>query len=100
MKGKLVSSVVLFAAALLFAMVFVVSGQLTTTRSVRGKAPAAPLEQEISPEQQLAQDLALSNSEVQAYTVGRRSEVFGVAPVGNHYTQAASECANADCNCV
>jgi hypothetical protein len=81
MKGKLVSSVVLFAAALLFVMVFVVSSQLGTTRSVIGKAPAAPLDNGITPEQQLAQDLALSNTEVQAYTVGRRSEVFGVALV-------------------
>lgn len=99
MKGKLVSTVILFATALLFVMVLVVSRQLTTTGSARGKAPAAPLS-DVTPEQQLAQDLALSHSEVQAYTVGRRSEVFGVALVGNHYTQAAAECANADCRLV
>jgi hypothetical protein len=100
MKGKLVSSVILFAAALLFAMVFVVGGQLTSTRTVRGKAPAAPLSDGLTPEQQLAQDLALSHSEVQAYTIGRRSEVFGVATVGTHYTQAAAACAGADCRAV
>ncbi len=100
MKGKLVSSVVLLATALLFAMVFVVSGQLSTTQSVTGKAPAAPLSEGISPEQQLAQDLALSDTQVQAYTVGRRSEVMGVGLVGLHYTPAASECATADCRQV
>jgi hypothetical protein len=100
MKGKLVSTVILFATALLFAMVLVVGGQLSTTGSARGKAPAAPLSDGLTPEQQLAQDLALSDSAVQAFTVGRRSEVFGVGLVRNHYTQAASECAAADCRLV
>ncbi|MFZ0547676.1 MAG: lamin tail domain-containing protein, partial [Candidatus Promineifilaceae bacterium] len=73
---------------------------LTTTRSARGKSPAAQLSDGLTPEQQLAQDLALSDSKVQAYTVGRRSEVFGVQVVGDSYTKDASECASADCRLV
>ncbi|MEW5986859.1 MAG: PKD domain-containing protein [Chloroflexota bacterium] len=73
---------------------------LTPTRAVRGKSPAAPLTDELTPEQALAQDLALADSRVQGYTLGHRSEVMGVRVVGQHFTQAAGACATADCRQV
>ena len=70
------------------------------TGIVRGKSSATPLTDQLSTEQQLAQDLALSDVRVQDYTVGRRSEVFGVRTVGNHFPASAAACASADCRQV
>lgn len=64
---------------------------------VRGKTAALPLTHEQSPVQQLAQDLALSDPRVQALTLGRRSEVFGVRRMGQQWTQASRACATAVC---
>lgn len=66
-------------------------------RGVRGKAPAATLRSELSPQQVLAQDLALSEPRVQDLTAGKRSEVFGVRAVGQHFTPASQACAQARC---
>lgn len=68
--------------------------------TARGKSAAMPLTNEQTPEQELAEELALADSRVQAHTVGRRSEVFGVRVVGDHYTAASAACANADCRQV
>ncbi|MCB8944289.1 MAG: PKD domain-containing protein [Ardenticatenaceae bacterium] len=60
-----------------------------------------PISDELTPEQILAQDLALANAEVQRYTFGRRSEVFGVHQIlADEYTKKSSACATADCRQV
>jgi hypothetical protein len=86
---------VLLAVVLLFSL-----NLLSPTPSVRSKAPALPLSQGMGREDQLAQDLALSDTRVQAYTVGRRSEVFSVVPVQYHVPAAASTCYASDCRQV
>ena len=93
----------LFAVLLLFgfagaAAVMVLSQPVS---EVRGKTPAVPLSQTMTPEQELAQNLALSDPIVQGYTLGHRSEVFGVRDVlASQYTKAAAACATADCRQV
>lgn len=68
---------------------------------VRGKSSALPITDELSPEQQRAQDLALSDARVQARTVGRTAEVFGVRRVvAGQFTSAADVCGAADCRQV
>lgn len=66
----------------------------------RGKSPAAPITQDMTPDQTLAQDLALSDTTVHGYTLGSRSEVMGVQPVGMHFSSAAAACATANCQQV
>ena len=72
----------------------------TTTPIVRGKSPALPLTSELTPEQLLAQNLALSDPRVQQYTVGQRSEVFGVRRVGRHVPDTSQICYELDCRQV
>jgi hypothetical protein len=67
---------------------------------VRGKSAAHPLPDGLTPEQTQAQDLALADPRVTQYTVGHRSEVFGVRRVGPHYPASSVACANADCRQV
>ncbi len=64
---------------------------------VRSKAPAFPLQGELTAEQTLAQDLALSAPEVQSLTVGRPSEVFGVRQIGLDYPPGSEICAIHEC---
>ena len=82
---------------LVFIGVVVAMATLTPTRSVRSKSPAVPLTEEISAERARSQDLALSDSRVQALTVGKRSEVFGVRVVGDHFPESSSACESAEC---
>jgi len=72
--------------------------QITSkTPTVTGKSPAAPLSDELTEQQELAQSLALSDPRVQAYTYGRPSEVFGVAKIGLDYPASAESCLVSDC---
>lgn len=64
---------------------------------VRGKPVAAPLTQTATPEQQLAQELALSDARIAPYTLGRRAEVFGVRQVMGQFTPDSAACATAVC---
>lgn len=74
---------------------------LRATPIVRGKSAAVPLSDELTPEQQIAEDAALSDSRVQALTAGKRSEVFGVREVtAGQFTPASAACAAADCRQV
>lgn len=83
----------LLAAAIAFA--------LQPAPTVRGKSPAQPLVDELSAEQALAQELALEDERVQTYTVGRRSEVFGVHMVAQgHHPSSSAACLSADCRRV
>lgn len=67
-------------------------------KEVRGKSLALPLGDSLSPEQARAEELALSDAQVQALTVGHRSEVFGVRRiVADQYTEKSKECATATC---
>lgn len=88
--GLVLVAVVLFSFVIFF----------ESTPSVRSKAPALPISQGMGPEDQLAQDLALSDTRVQAYTVGRRSEVFSVVPVQYHVPTSANTCYASDCRQV
>ncbi len=68
---------------------------------VRGKSSALPLVNDPTPEQQRAQNLALSDVRVQEHTVGRRAEVFGVRRVlAAQFTPQSQACASADCRQV
>ncbi|MCA9933639.1 MAG: PKD domain-containing protein [Ardenticatenaceae bacterium] len=75
----------------------IASNLIVPTKSVRGKSGALPLANDPSPEQLLAQDLALSDARVQSYTVGSRSEVFGVRSVGAQYAESSAACETAVC---
>jgi len=71
------------------------------TPVVRGKSSALPLADGLSPGQQRAQNLALSDARVQQRIAGRRAEVFGVREVlANQFTAASAPCAAADCRQV
>ena len=100
MNKKFVSRLLWSLGLIVLIMIGLIStGQFT--QEVRGKSAAIPLSSELTPEQQLAQDLALSNATVQRYTFGRRSEVFGVHQIlADQYTEASSACATADCRQV
>ena len=97
MNKKLISRIVgVIVLALILVIGLVSTGQLA--QEVRGKSAAMPLSSELTVKEQLAQDLALSNAEVQRYTFGRRSEVFGIHEVlAAQYTKASSACATAEC---
>jgi hypothetical protein len=64
---------------------------------VRGKSSAAPLTHTATAEQQLAQDLALDDDRVAAYTMGRRAEVFGARHMMGHFTPDSPACETAVC---
>jgi uncharacterized repeat protein (TIGR01451 family) len=70
-------------------------GQPTPT--ARGKAASRPLPQTATPQQQEAQELALSDGRVAAYTMGRRTEVFGVRDVLGQFTPESQACKTAVC---
>lgn len=100
MRQRLSVKIIGLALVLLVPIALLVYGFSQSTGVVRGKSSATPLSDQLSAEQQLAQDLALSDVRVQDYTVGRRSEVFGVRTVGNHFSVSAAACASADCRQV
>lgn len=67
----------------------------------RGKAAPLPIVTALSPEDVLAQTLALADPRVQALTLGRRTEVFVIKQVtAGQFTAPASACATADCRQV
>lgn len=87
------SAAAIFAAVLI--LVFWPSGNNAPV--ARGKSPATPITQDLTPEQVLAQDLALSDTRVQSYTLGKRAEVFAVFDIGSNYTQSSNACAATRC---
>lgn len=68
--------------------------------AAQGKTTMLSLSDELDQAQQIAQRAALADSRVQAYTTGYRTEVFGVQTVSHQFSEAASECAEADCRQV
>ncbi len=91
----------LFAMTLLLIpLVFVASLAVGPQQVARGKSASTPLADELGPTQQAAQELALQDARVQALTVGHRSEVMGVVPVGDQFTEASRACASAACQQV
>ena len=80
--------------------VFFILIQFAPVQEVRGKGTARPLTAELSAGQQLAQNIALADTAVQAYTLGNRSEVFGVRPIRTHTTAKSSVCAQIECQQV
>lgn len=99
MRKKLVYGVIILGSIMILSTLFL-SQIISPVRTVRGKSPAAPLNEEMTENQKLAQDLALSDSRVQGYTIGRPSEVFGIANVGLHYPPGAASCKDANCQQV
>ncbi len=75
-RSSLTGIALLFA--LMIPIVFAATVLLAPTEVARGKSAAVPLSDTLTPDQQLAQDLALADSRVQAYTTGQRTEVFGI----------------------
>ncbi|HLF89081.1 MAG TPA: hypothetical protein VI451_09065 [Anaerolineales bacterium] len=92
------------ALILVLAVVFVNQGKkmpfLSGVEGVRGKAPSLPLSGTLTPQEVLAQDLALSEPRVQNLTVGRKSEVFGIKRVGMDFPSGSTSCAHQDCRQV
>lgn len=70
---------------------------LSPAQTARGKATSRPLDQTATQEQQAAQELALADGRVAAYTAARRTEVFGVRDVLGQFTPASAACATAVC---
>lgn len=70
---------------------------LIPTQTARGKSAARPLEETATPEQQVAQEAALADGRVAAYTLGRRTEVFGVRDLLGQFTPDSKGCATAVC---
>ncbi|HRQ36837.1 MAG TPA: PKD domain-containing protein [Chloroflexota bacterium] len=74
---------------------------LKPAAEVRGKTTAVPIAAQMTPEQQTAQDLALADARVQAFTSGHRAEVFGVSRVVlGPYPESLAACAASDCRQV
>ena len=73
---------------------------LGEVEGARGKSPSLPLTDILTPEESLAQDLALSEPRVQDLTVGRNSEVFEIKRVGMDFPAGSAACAQADCRQV
>ncbi|HNB51333.1 MAG TPA: hypothetical protein PK530_05300 [Anaerolineales bacterium] len=68
--------------------------------AVRGKAPSLPLSDVLTPEESLAQDLALSAPRVLDLTTGKKSEVFTIQRVGMDFPPGREACAHQDCRQV
>lgn len=90
---------VALAALLILPMLYFANRQ--TIPVARGKSAAIPLTDQLTPEQLAAQNAALADSRVQAYTAGKRTEVFGVHNIyAKQFTAASADCANANCRQV
>lgn len=68
--------------------------------AVRGKSPAQQLAEPLNHNQRIAQDVALADENVQALTLGERSEVMSIKPVGQHVTPASALCLQTACQQV
>lgn len=82
------------------AAVFLTLARMAAVPEARGKTAARPLTSQLSPQQQRAQEIALSDGRVQAYTLGRRSEVMGVPALRHPAGANSAVCATADCRRV
>lgn len=104
MQQKKLVRFAVIGVLLMWAVIFATQGGRQPieggVEGARGKSPALPITTDLTPEDLLAQDLVLSDPQVQDLTVGKRSEVFGVGPIGMHFPESSSECAQADCRSV
>ena len=64
---------------LLVSTLLLASVQNSPRGIARAKSAAVPLAQALTPDHQRARDIALADPRVQSHTLGRRTEVFGVA---------------------
>lgn len=88
MKKRLLwIALVLFISSLAWGMSW-----MDAPKVARGKSATLPLTDEMTPEQQLAQELALKDARVLAYTTGQRTEAFGVQTVSYQFNPATLEC--------
>lgn len=86
---------------LLISIILLLRGALPGgVEGVRGKSPAFPLSTELTPEETLAQDLALSEPRVLDLTTGRKSEVFAIQRVGMDFPPGSEVCTHDDCRQV
>lgn len=100
MKSRSMWSWVILTLFVIVPMVFVANLATGPQSVARGKAATLPLTDEMTAEQQLAQDAALADPRVQAYTTGHRTEVFGVQTISHQTNPALAACASADCRQV
>lgn len=101
MKRSSVVRLLALVLILVIPVLFLTARFLQPTNVARGKSAAIPLSGEMTPEQIQAQELALDDALVQAYTAGHRSEVFGVRQVfAGDYPGLRAACAGADCRQV
>ncbi|MCB9134591.1 MAG: carboxypeptidase regulatory-like domain-containing protein [Anaerolineales bacterium] len=102
MQQKKLVRFAVIGVLLMWAVIFATrSGQpIFGVEGVRGKSPALPVSGPLTPEDTLAQDLALSDPRVQDLTVGKRSEVFGVSDPGYHVPESSKACYEANCRSV
>ena len=82
---------------LLAMLTLLLSSFFVPSQTVTGKSPAVPLNSSMSPEQMVAQELALTDVRVQEHTRGKQSEVMGISTVGMHFPKSSSACATATC---
>lgn len=97
MKRSSAIGIIILSSLLVFVVLLISEQTFNASQSVRGKSPATPLNGEMTDEEQLAQDLALSNAQVQALTLGQQSEIFSIQKVGHQYTAASQACETATC---
>lgn len=100
MKKQFSGKTLLFSLLLFVPLVLLVNYLLQPSGVARGKSASTPLTDQLTDEQQLAQELALSDARVLGYTAGKRTEVFGVREVGMHFPPSASACGTAKCRQV
>lgn len=100
MKSRSMWSWVILTLFVIVPMVFVANLATGPQSVARGKAATLPLTDEMTAEQQVAQDAALADKRVQAYTTGYRTEVFGVQTISHQTNPALAPCASADCRQV
>lgn len=98
MSLKSLRALVLLSIIIL--ILLLLSRRLEMAKQARGKGAAVPLQGTLTPEEQRAQDLVLSDARVQAHTINRRSEVVDVNTAGALYTAVDERCAAADCRRV
>jgi hypothetical protein len=84
----------------LLPLVFAANFAVDPQKVARGKAAALPLSDEMDSEQEFAQELALADERVQAYTTGQRTEVFNVQTISHQFNPATVECNESDCRQV
>jgi hypothetical protein len=102
MKKNLILFTIALCTLLLIPVFFLTRGKTFPggVDAVRGKAPSLPISDLLTPEESLAQDLALSAPRVLDLTTGKKSEVFAIQRVGMDFPAGLEVCTHQDCRQV